>query len=282
MPPASTIPGTPSEPHQVVHSPEQYRLDLPLAGPTSRILAYGIDYVAIVIIGFLVLGLLFALFPLAQQMVEMMDEVAELAESDDPNALYESTTVLILLGFVIILQLAIEWVYFVFLEMTTGGRSLGKAIVKLRVVSDGGHPLRFGQSVARNLLRAADILPAYYLVGLLSMIASLQTKRLGDLAAGTVVIRLDRPAAAPPLTAEPDGGTDAFRFDHQQVAKLGRQELRLVRQTLRRLPELSEDQARSILDRSVKALTQRIEHPPVAAEEYEAFLRALLLAVERR
>ncbi len=140
MPPATTNPSTPSETHQVVHSPEQYRLDLPLAGPTSRILAYGIDYVAIVIIGLLVLALLFALFPLAQQMDAMMGEVAEAALSDDPNTLYESTTVLILLGFVIILQLAIEWVYFVFLEMTTGGRSLGKAIVKLRVVGDGGHP----------------------------------------------------------------------------------------------------------------------------------------------
>jgi hypothetical protein len=186
------------------------------------------------------------------------------------------------MSFLIILQLAIEWIYFVFLEMTTGGRSMGKAIVKLRVVSDGGHPLSFGQSVARNLLRAADILPGSYLVGLISMIASSEGKRLGDLAAGTVVIRQDRPAAAAPLTAQPDDRTDPFRFDHQQVAKLGPQELRLIRQTLRRLPELPDDQARAILDRSVQALTQRIEHAPVSAAEQKAFLHALLLAVERR
>jgi uncharacterized RDD family membrane protein YckC len=269
------------ESHQVVHSPEQHRFDLPLAGPTSRILAYGIDYVAILLIGGVAIALLLALFPIAEQVATFFAEVANSVDTNDPNSVYESSSVLILVSMVIVLQLAIEWVYFVVLELTTGGRSLGKAVMKLRVVGDGGHPLRLGQSVARNLLRSIDILPGSYLIGLISMIASSEAKRLGDLAAGTVVIRLDRPAAAPPLVAEPDASTDAFRFAHQQVARLGSQELRLVRQTLRRLPELSPDQARQALDRSVHALIARIEHPPVPAEEHEAFLRALLLAVDR-
>jgi uncharacterized RDD family membrane protein YckC len=273
---------TSSELHQVVHSPEQYRLELPLAGPTSRILAYSIDYVLIFILSMLLMIAAFTLFPLAAQLEDMLAEFQKVALGDDPNAILESNFFLIVMAFVVVIQLVVEWTYFIFFEMTMNGRSPGKAVTKLRVLGDGGHPLGFGQSIARNLLRTVDILPIYYIVGLIAMVISPEAKRLGDLAAGTIVIRLDRPAKAAPIEPEFGGNTNIFRFDHEQVARVGPEELRLIRQTLRRLPELGEDHAALALERTVTVLAERLDHETIAPAEREMFLHALLRAVEMR
>jgi len=273
---------TSSELHQVVHSPEQYRLELPLAGPSSRILAYSIDYVLILILTTLLMIAVFLVFPLAALLDGVFEEYREATLSQDPYALWESNFFLILMGFVVVIQLVVEWAYFIFFEMTMNGRSPGKAAVKLRVLGDGGHPLGFGQSIARNLLRAVDILPIYYIVGLISMVISLEAKRLGDLAAGTIVIRLDRPAKAAPIELECDGNTNIFRFNREQIARVGPEELRLIRQTLRRLPELGEDRAAHVLERTVIVLAERLDHETIAPADRETFLHALLQAVELR
>jgi uncharacterized RDD family membrane protein YckC len=273
---------TSSELHQVVHSPEQYRLELPLAGPSSRILAYSIDYVLILILSLLLMIAVFILFPLAVLFDGIFAEFQEAALSDDPNAVLESNFILVVMGFLVVIQLAVEWTYFIFFEMTMNGRSPGKAVVKLRVLGDGGHPLSFSQSIARNLLRTVDILPIYYIVGLISMVISPEAKRLGDLAAGTIVIRLDRPAKAAPIEPEFDGKTNIFRFNHEQIARVGPEELRLIRQTLRRLPELGEDHAAHVLERTVTVLAERLDHETIAPAERKTFLHALFQAVEMR
>src|SRR5256712_9880441 len=118
--------------------------------------------------------------------------------------------VLTFLGLFLVVQLAIEWGYFVFCEMTTGGRSLGKALVGLRVVRDGGFPISLRESLVRNLLPIVDVLPWYYTVGLVSIVLSRAANRLGPLASGTTVLRLDPPQPAPPLAAEPPEATQAY------------------------------------------------------------------------
>lgn len=262
---------------QVVHSPEQYRLELPLAGPTSRILAYAIDYVAILSIQLLLIALVLVLTPLGHETRSFFSDVS--SARGDPAVLDHWAG--LIFGFLVVTQLVVEWFYFIVLELTTRGRSLGKAIVKLRVVGDGGHPLRVSQSLARNLLRAVDMLPGYYAVGLIAMVALDEGKRLGDLAAGTTVIRLDRPAPLAMFSRE-SPESDDFRFDHQQLAKVGQREERLMRQTLRRLPELSAEQAAPALERAVEVITARIGHEPVPADQRVDFLRSLLRAAERR
>src|SRR5216117_3937237 len=184
--------------------------------------------------------------------------------------------VLTFLGLFLVIQLAIEWGYFVFCEMTTAGRSLGKALVGLRVVRDGGFPISLRESLVRNLLRIVDVLPWYYTVGLVSIVLSRDGKRLGDLAAGTIVVRLDRPEPEPPHAGA------GFRFERSQIARLGPNELALLRQTLRRLAALPPERAAEVLERAVAVLSARIGHGPVAAEEREAFLRALLHAARVR
>jgi len=267
---------TAGEAGQVVRAPEQVALYLPVAGPTSRMLAYAIDYVVILLLQLAAMVLLV----LAAPFVGRMALDAFYTAREHPERIQE--LVLTFLGLFLVVQLAIEWGYFVFCEMTTGGRSLGKALVGLRVVRDGGFPISLRESLVRNLLRIVDVLPWYYTVGLVSIVLSRDGKRLGDLAAGTIVVRLDRPEPAPPLADEPPEASAGFRFERSQIALLGPNELALLRQTLRRLAALPPERAAEVLERAVAVLSARIGYGPVVAGEREAFLRALLHAARVR
>jgi uncharacterized RDD family membrane protein YckC len=265
------------EPRQRVHSPEQVALELPIAGPTSRILAYAVDAAAIFLLDLAAIALLLLATPAAAWLSEQFRSVGEAAGGKTPQELLESGALLYLFAVFVIVQLAIEWCYFVFFELTLAGRSPGKALLGLRVLRDGGEPIDLSASLMRNLLRVVDVLPANYVVGLVAMLLSSEGKRLGDLAAGTIVVRLDRPAAAALIPPE---GSDAprFRFDRGQLARLGRAERTLLRQTLRRAPDLDPAAAAVALARAADVLAQRIGHPPVAESEQRAFLYALLRA----
>jgi uncharacterized RDD family membrane protein YckC len=265
-------------PGQAVRSPELVTLELPIAGPTSRMLAYAIDFLVILTLEVGLGVLLFLVFPALAR--SLFDRLVQFVPQDPKT--FGQNAVLVLLLLFALFQLAIEGGYFVFSEMTMGGRSLGKAAVGLRVVRDGGFPISLRDSLVRNLLRMVDLLPGAYAIGLVTMVASPVTKRLGDLAAGTIVIRLDRPARARPLPAAEPGTTSAFRFERDQVAHLGRNELALLRQTLRRAEALAPEQAEQALERAVTVLCTRIGHGPVAREERRAFLLALLDASRAR
>ena len=251
-------------------------LYLPVAGPTSRMLAYAIDGIVIFLLEIATVVLLVLAAPFVGRMLlRTFDTLRQHPENIEG-------LVLSFVGFFLVIQLVIESGYFVFWEMTTGGRSLGKALIGLRVVRDGGFPISLRESLVRNLLRIVDILPWSYTVGLVSMVLSRDGKRLGDFAAGTIVVRLDRPAPAPPLPDAPPDASAAFRFERSQIALLGPTELTLLRQTLRRLAALPPERAAEALERSVAVLSARIGYGPVAAEEREAFLRALLHAARVR
>jgi uncharacterized RDD family membrane protein YckC len=265
----------------VVHSPEQVVLHLPVAGPASRILAYAIDYLVIVLAQLAIFFLLFAILSSMTGLVESLRGPVERAIQDvdgtAPNSIFSAVFWLAFLLFLLV-QLAAEWSYFVLFEMLSGGRSLGKWVAGLRVVRDGGLPIAFRASAVRNLLRIVDYLPTGYLVGLTSIVVSPEGKRLGDLAAGTLVVRLDRPAPAPPLLDDEDDSAADFRFDRSQIARIGSKERTLIRQTLRRIESLEDERREAALERAVEVLRARIDHPPVEEQRRLDFLRALLRA----
>jgi uncharacterized RDD family membrane protein YckC len=91
----------------------------------------------------------------------------------------------------------IEWGYFVAFEAGWNGTTPGKRALKLRVVKVGGYPLSFMDAVLRNLLRTADFLPVGYLLGLVAMTWDGRFARLGDRAAGTMVVIEDPVRVAP-------------------------------------------------------------------------------------
>jgi uncharacterized RDD family membrane protein YckC len=267
---------------QVVHSPEQVVLHLPVAGPASRILAYVIDYLLIILLQLAIFLLLFLTVSSMTTLVESLrgplETAIEEVDTSDPNSVVLSAIFWLAFLVFLLVQLAAEWSYFVLFEMLSGGRSLGKMVARLRVVCDGGLAITFRASAVRNLLRIVDYLPTSYLVGLTSIVVSPEGKRLGDLAAGTLVVRLDRPAPAPPLEGESDESAADFRFDRSQIARIGRRERTLIRQTLRRIESLTEERREAALERAAEVLCARIDHEPVEEQRRLGFLRALLRA----
>ena len=81
------------------------------------------------------------------------------------------------------------WGYYIFFETLWNGQSPGKRLTKLRVIRTDGTPITLAEAVIRNLVRMIDFLPAYYGVGVVVMFIDGQSRRLGDMAAGTLVVR---------------------------------------------------------------------------------------------
>jgi uncharacterized RDD family membrane protein YckC len=91
-------------------------------------------------------------------------------------------------AFALVAYFLLEWFYPVAFELALGGATPGKRMLGLQVVMDSGLPVTPAASIIRNLLRAADFLPMLYAIGLVSLLCRHDFKRLGDLAAGTLVI----------------------------------------------------------------------------------------------
>jgi uncharacterized RDD family membrane protein YckC len=103
-----------------------------------------------------------------------------------------------------LLIFGVSWWYMVLFEVLNQGRSPGKQWMGLRVVQDDGTPIGWSASLLRNLLRFVDLLPFGYFLGAISCLQHPSFKRLGDLAAGTLVIYRDHPLTRPQLPpAEP-------------------------------------------------------------------------------
>ena len=98
-----------------------------------------------------------------------------------------------------ILLFIVSWWYMVLFEVLNQGRSPGKQCMGLRVVQDDGTPIGWSASLLRNLLRFVDMLPFGYFLGAISCLQHPTFKRLGDLAAGTLVIYREHPLTRPQL-----------------------------------------------------------------------------------
>jgi uncharacterized RDD family membrane protein YckC len=160
-----------------VETPELVRFRYRVAGPARRVLAYLLDFLIRAAV-LLVVGL----------MVEL----------GFGHGARDASKGLILLALFVL-----EWGYYVLFETAAGGASPGKRALALRVVKEEGYPISFLDSVLRNLLRAADFLPAGYLLGVLSMVTDGRFRRLGDRVAGTMVVVEERGRVAEPLKLEP-------------------------------------------------------------------------------
>ncbi len=95
-------------------------------------------------------------------------------------------------GLFLILLFLVEWFYPVIFEVVRGATP-GKKAMGLLVVHDNGTPVGWSASLIRNLLRGIDFLPLFYCFGLISVLLNSRFKRLGDLAAGTLVVYAEKP-----------------------------------------------------------------------------------------
>ena len=88
-----------------------------------------------------------------------------------------------------LISFLLNWGYFTLFEAFWGGRTPGKRIAGIRVIQRSGRAIGLFESMARNFIRYIDQIPFFYAVGVIAVFASRQHQRLGDLAAGTLVVR---------------------------------------------------------------------------------------------
>lgn len=172
----------------VIPTPERVTFQYPIAGIGSRFLAQSIDMMLLVVL-LTVVGIGGAAF----------------------GAVFHNAQLAILIW--VLLWFAVILGYFLVLEAVFGGQTPGKRALRLRVVGDQGEPIHFSQAAIRNLVRIVDFLPFFYGLGLVTLFINGRGKRLGDLAAGTIVVReRDRvslydlaatPAPSPTAPVEP-------------------------------------------------------------------------------
>lgn len=143
--------------------------------------------------------------PMARALAWSMDSLIRY------GALWGLSMGLVLLGWAglgvwLITLFLIEWFYPVVFEIYADGATPGKKALGLQVVLANGAPVDWPAALIRNLLRAVDFLPAFYGFGVAALLISRDFQRLGDLAAGTLVIYRDppvKPLALPPGPALP-------------------------------------------------------------------------------
>ena len=158
-----------------IETPEQVELRFPIAGIGSRFLAILTDsFLQGVTLFFLILA--FALIVSAAPKIP--GAVASLS----------GTGAKWFVAGVVLFYFLLYWGYYSLFEAFWNGQTPGKRLLKIRVIKDSGRQITLFEALARNLLRVIDMLPSFYLVGVITMLCNREQKRLGDLVAGTIVV----------------------------------------------------------------------------------------------
>ena len=157
-----------------IETPEQVDLHFPIAGIGSRFLALMTDSllqgaaIFVLILGFV---LIISAIPRALS-----------GTASSPTAGKWIVAGIVLFYFLL------YWGYYSLFEAFWNGQTPGKRLLKIRVIKDSGRQITLFEALARNLLRVVDMLPSFYLIGVITMLCNKEQKRLGDLVAGTIVV----------------------------------------------------------------------------------------------
>jgi uncharacterized membrane protein SpoIIM required for sporulation len=233
--PSARRPGAPFAlyQHHEIETPENVVLDYEIAGIGSRVLAAFLDL--LILFGwYLGAGILLQVIGLTQLFGSWLQAV-----------------------YILIAVLA-YWGYFTLFEALRFGQTPGKRHVGIRVVRDTGHPINLGAAAARGLLRAIDLFPPLLLVDALLIAFHPRARRLGDLVAGTIVVR-DRPVetAMPDLPADLVEDTGAPELDDAEFRVLRE----YVERSARFTPELRERFADRLAERFAPRFPARSGQP---------------------
>jgi Predicted membrane protein/domain len=152
-----------------IDTPELVSIEMPLAGIGSRFIAIFIDY---------------AIWTVLLVLVSLVGAIVLPGIS-----FLDRLSVNWAIGILVVLFFLFHWGYFTLFEALWNGRTPGKRLVRIHVIHRTGRAINFLESLTRNLIRFVDSLPSLYAVGLITMFLSRQNQRLGDMAAGTLVVR---------------------------------------------------------------------------------------------
>ncbi len=253
-----------------IETPEQVDLRFPIAGIGSRFVAVMLDH--------LIQVLPYVLLVIA---------VAIWGRGETAGTRGEGEGKWFLAGFIFVNFVWI-WGYFTLFEGLWNGRTPGKWVMKLRVLKDSGRSITFFEALARNLLRFVDYFPSMYLTGLVAMLCSKQNKRLGDLAAGTIVVH-ERTEEQPLMRyAEGDGGqsytpqAQAARAASEAllpadaVAKLKGDDLHVIETFFSRVLDLDPQTRFQLGERLAERMSARMAWPRPPGMEAERLLELIV------
>ena len=227
----------------VIRTPEGIEFALPLGGPFSRMLALSIDLGIIAMLGGVLQQVLAPLLVFGQDIAQAVQ---------------------------VVLFFALSLVYGMLTEWLWRGQTVGKRMLRLRVVDARGLRLEPNQVIVRNLMRFVDGLPALYLVGGIACVASPYRQRLGDFAAGTVVVRmLER--GRPDLTRLLGGKYNSLAEQRHLAARL-RQKVtpevaRVALESLLRRDSLDPAGRLTIFGNLADHFKSLVPYPPVQVEQ---------------
>ena len=258
-----------------IDTPEQVELEFAVAGIGSRFIAVLIDhliqigfYFVFMIVGAILFG----------------------AMANRINLLGKWVLAAFIAG-----NFLLIWGYYTLFEAFWRGQTPGKHIMKLRVIKDSGRQITLFEAMSRNLLRLIDYMPGFYLVGVISMLCTKRNQRLGDLAAGTIVVHersdeqpllIERGTSIMPARHAPGydplssatAAQDAGSLPADAVAKLGADDLLLIESFFARALDLSLETRAGIANRisGQMAVKMNVEVPPGNPER---FLEAIAYAM---
>ena len=241
-------------------TPEAVPLEFQTANVGSRILAYVIDMAVVVA------GIFAGLFAVA-----LLGQATDVVVPD-----WVAITIVLVL-------LPSWWLgYFIAFETLWRGRTLGKAALGLRVVTTEGAPVRFRHAAIRGLLGVVDIAIASGFFAVVFILLTKDNQRLGDLVAGTLVLRERSGLAAPaPVSFAPPAGLEAYTAT-LDTSRLTIEEYQAVRTYLLRAASLPPGPRAALALQLADPLVARLRPPPPAGITPEQFLRCVGAAHQQR
>lgn len=257
----------------VMTTPENIAISYELAGLGSRFLAAMLDGLVILVIQ---LGLIF----LAMIASMAGATLATLGFWDRFSSVFTASVV----ALVILLAFASLLGYPLLFEIIWNGQTPGKRMTGIRVVRDDGSPVTPLATVIRNVVRLADFLPAYYVIGVVVMLVDRKARRLGDMAAGTICVK-ERPDMIPDdLTADllegeedepaPEGGLS-------DLSRLSYDDYHLVKEYLLRSNGLAPAPAHNLAVQIAGQMAAKLG-VELGEESPEDFLFRVGVALERQ
>jgi len=241
-------------------TPEAVALEFQTANVGSRILAYVIDMAVVIA------GIFAALFAVA-----LLGQATDLVVPD-----WVAITIVLVL-------LPSWWLgYFIAFETLWRGRTLGKAALGLRVVTTEGAPVRFRHAAIRGLLGLVDFAIASGFFAVMFILLTRDNQRLGDLVAGTLVLRERSGLAAPaPVSFAAPAGLEAYTAT-LDTSRLTIEEYQAVRTYLLRVASLPPGPRAALALQLADPLVVRLRPPPPAGVSPEQFLRCVGAAHQQR
>lgn len=238
-----------------VRTPESIAFSYELAGLGSRFLALVVDQaIQIAVLVAIFAGILLAASRAASHPVKQV--------ISQPAAQSIAIAIIVFIAFVVLFG------YFIVFEALWNGQTPGKKLLGLRVVRDGGYAIDFGTSLIRNLIRVGEQLVFYYLLSAISALVSKENKRLGDIAAGTIVVRDARLFEPRQISQRNDEAVYA------PTAYLTGEERALVKRFLERRDALRVGRRRELAEQIAARIRDRVP-PELARLDDESLLGRL-------